>query len=84
MIQNILYTVSGSIVIIVLFVIVKKHFGNTCASVLLYGIAIAGVAGILYSSDNGSSSIIQTEIEETLQHIETMYDNETAVVSESQ
>lgn len=39
---------------------------------------------LLYSSDNDSSSIIQTEIDETLQHIETMYDNETTVVSESQ
>lgn len=84
MIQNILITTGGSIVINVLFVIVKKHFGNTCATVLLYGIAIAGIACILYSSDNGSSSIIQTEISETLQHIETMYDNETTVVSESQ
>lgn len=84
MIQNILSTAGGSVVIIVLFVIVKKHFGDTCASVLLYGIAIAGIACILYSSDNGSSSIIQTEIDENLQHIETMYDNETAVVSESQ
>ena len=84
MIQSILCTASGSIVIIVLFVIVKKHFGDTCASVLLYGIAIASVACLLYSSNNGSSSIIQTEIEETLQHIETMYDNETTVVSVSQ
>lgn len=84
MIQSILCTASGSIVIIVLFVIVKKHFGDTCASVLLYGIAIVGIACLLYSSDNDSSSIIQTEINETLQHIEMMYDNETAVVSESQ
>lgn len=84
MIQNILSTVGVSIVINVLFVIVKNHFGDTCATVLMYGIAIAGVACILYSSDNGSNSIIQTEISETLQHIETMYDSETAVVSESQ
>lgn len=84
MIQNILNTAGGSIVIIVLFVIIKKHFGDTCASVLLYGIAIVGIACILYRPDTGSSSIIQSEINETLQHIETIYDNKTAVVSKSQ
>lgn len=84
MIQSILCTASGSIVIIVLFVIVKKHFGDTCASVLLYGIAIASVACLLYYSDNGSSSKMQTEIKNTLQHIEKMYDSEATVVSDSQ